>query len=466
MAFSAIRKAPLAVMLMLGCAPAHAGWFSSDPAPKVESKPAVQQPANNLEDSIRQAQMLRLAAQYPEAIKHLSQLMMLASDDGRVVSEYGKTLASMGRASDAVNFLTRAQQLLPNDWSNYSAIGVAYDQIGDQKNAQAAYEQALKLNPEEPSVLSNYALSRMLAKDPQNALKLAARAESANSTADPKLARNIAMIRAMAPEQTPVAANAAPVASVSNTAVQAAAAPASNGTVVMQPVPVDPQAGPVQKPAAPVSVAKTAPAGAPTVAAKATAAPASVAAATPTAPTVVKAAEAKPSAPVAPVATGAPRSLQPVAETAKPSVPSVTSLPLPPVKAAETAKTAPAATAVAPVKAAEAKPAPDKPATPVVAKIVAPAKTVEAKPATEVFKIAPGTAPVPVKPPAAAKTAEAPSASVSLTLSPAMTAVKPDANRTASAPKVLPTTGGTKSAEAKPKTKETIPGLRMSANAY
>src|SRR4051812_7975101 len=195
MAFSAIRKAPLAVMLMLSCAPAHAGWFSSDPATKAESKPAVQQPATNLEDSIRQAQMLRLAGQYPEAIKHLSQLMMLASDDSRVISEYGKTLTSMGRASDAVNFLTRAQQLQPNDWTIYSALGVAYDQVGDQNSAKNVYETALKLKPEEPSVLNNYALSRMLAKDPEAARKLAARAEGANSIADSKIARNVAMIR-------------------------------------------------------------------------------------------------------------------------------------------------------------------------------------------------------------------------------------------------------------------------------
>src|SRR5215831_6844148 len=118
MAFSAIRKAPLAIFLMLGCAPAHAGWFSSDSKPaKAEDKPAAEQPASNLEDSIRQAQMLRLAGQYPDAIKHLSQLMMVASDDARVVSEYGKTLASMGRASDAVNFLTRAEQLQSGDWT-------------------------------------------------------------------------------------------------------------------------------------------------------------------------------------------------------------------------------------------------------------------------------------------------------------------------------------------------------------
>ena len=110
--------------------------------------------------------MLRLAGNYSEAINHLSQLMLVAADDPRVVSEYGKTLVAMGRADEAEKFLTRAQQLQPNDWTIYSALGVAYDQIGNQKEAQANYERALALKPGEPSVLSNYALSRMLAKDP------------------------------------------------------------------------------------------------------------------------------------------------------------------------------------------------------------------------------------------------------------------------------------------------------------
>ena len=122
-----------------------------------------------------------------EAIRHLSQLMMVASDDPRVVSEYGKTLASMGRAQEAVNFLTRAQELKPGDWSVYSALGVAYDELGNQKDAGAAYERALVLKPGEPSVLSNYALSRMLANDPDGARKLMVRALAAGGNADPAL---------------------------------------------------------------------------------------------------------------------------------------------------------------------------------------------------------------------------------------------------------------------------------------
>lgn len=202
---------PPLLVLLLGTAfagSAQAGWFDFGAKPKAEpvkqtdTKPVPAAPAETLEESIRQAEMLRLAGNYPEAVKHLSQLMMVASDDPRVVAEYGKTLAAMGRASDAVNFLTRAQQLQPNDWTVYSALGVAYDQVGNQREAQGAYEHALAIKPGEPSVLSNYAFSRLLAKDADMARNLAGRAEIANaSTHDQKIARNIAMIRSMVPEK-------------------------------------------------------------------------------------------------------------------------------------------------------------------------------------------------------------------------------------------------------------------------
>jgi len=195
---------------------------------------AVVQPAETLDGSIRQAQLLRVDGNYSEAIRHLSQLMMVASDDHRVISEYGKTLAAMGRAQESVNFLTRAQQLQPGDWTIYSALGVAYDQIGNQQDAQKAYEQALTLKPGEPSVLSNYALSRMLANDPEGARQLVARAELAGGASDAKIARNIAMIR----ETAPAAADSAVTTPAPRTAVAAAplrAAPARSTTARTAP---------------------------------------------------------------------------------------------------------------------------------------------------------------------------------------------------------------------------------------
>ena len=205
---------------------------------------------------MRQARQQRLAGHYDEAIQILSQVMLVASDDPRVIGEYGKTLAEKGRAQEAVQFLTRATELQPNDWSYYSALGVAYDQVGDQASARMAYEHALQLKPGEPSTLNNYALSRMLANDPAMARELIARAQAAGGASDPKIARNIALVNNLAPPAPKAAADAAPaehapvsaplpVSSQSLPPAQnsSASAPA-NSQVVMQPVPSDPQAGP------------------------------------------------------------------------------------------------------------------------------------------------------------------------------------------------------------------------------
>ena len=299
--------APPLIAFLLGCSAlsnvAQAGWFDAQSKP---SAPVVQKddktkplPAVTLDDSIREAQMLRLAGNYQEALNHLSQLMLVAADDAHVIAEYGKTLVSMGRSDEAEKFLTRAQELQPDDWTIYSALGVAYDEIGNQRQAQVNYEHALALKPGESSVLNNYALSRMLAQDPAMARKLADRAELANASAkDEKIARNIAMIRSVAPTASEGVAvnNPAPgtivppvAAAVTHPAVTAAALPpvkvtppvmpvtkaaaAASATVskpvvaalaapvqpqkaqtanlvpsgvVMQPVPVDPLAGPVK----------------------------------------------------------------------------------------------------------------------------------------------------------------------------------------------------------------------------
>jgi Flp pilus assembly protein TadD len=255
----------------------------------------------DLEDGVRQAQLMRLAGHYDQAIQILSQLMLVASDDSRVVAEYGKTLAEKGRAQDAVEFLNRAIELSGNDWTLYSALGVSYDQLGNQTAARAAYEHALALHPEEASVLNNYALSRMLAGDPEGAKILIGRSEAAGGGSNAKIAANVAMLNKLAPlakapdsnvaqialakAQAETMANAAPrlpaqnnapAGAMPNTVPGAQAMPRQitpmgppqmgqaapqrayamanpmpqtyaqqNGGVVMQAVPLDPHAGPV-----------------------------------------------------------------------------------------------------------------------------------------------------------------------------------------------------------------------------
>jgi Flp pilus assembly protein TadD len=216
----------------------------------------------DVDSGVSQAQQARLAGRYDDAIHTLSQLMLLASDDPRVVGEYGKALVEKGRAREAVQFLTRATELQPRDWTLYSALGVAYDEAGDQISAGRAYDHALALKPGEPAILNNYALSRMLASDPAMARQLIASAASAGGASDPKIAHNIALVNSLALQPAPVPA---PVAQAAPTAkapavdvasraptpiVTPAALPAvpavSNPQVVMQAVPADPLAGPVK----------------------------------------------------------------------------------------------------------------------------------------------------------------------------------------------------------------------------
>jgi Flp pilus assembly protein TadD len=236
---------------------------------------------------IHQAQAMRVKGDLDGELRVISQLMLAQPDDARVVGEYGKLLVQQGRSNDAVQFLNRAVELAPSDWTYYSALGVAYDQLTDPANAKLAYERALALKPGEAAILNNYGMSRMLAGDAAGARALMMQAKASGST-DPKIESNLALLESTAPVKpapAPVTASIAPAAApvsalkpivishavahaVSHvptpvvtkpiapvtTATVAAASTASaaptrivhNGVpIVMQAVPVDPQAGPV-----------------------------------------------------------------------------------------------------------------------------------------------------------------------------------------------------------------------------
>ena len=254
----------LPVLLLCGVALAGCAAMDGD-APRTalaDSAPKAAAPIPaDLDSGVRQADLMRLEGRYDDAIHLLAQLMLVAPDDARVVGEYGKALAQKGRAQEAVDFLSRATALSAADWTLYSALGVAYDELGRQDDARTAYARALALKPGEPSVLNNYALSRMMANDPAGARSLIAEAARNGGAADPKIARNIAMLEklAPAPQEAVAAAKPAPQpvppVKTAPVAEAALAAPrpitslpqkAASG-VVMEKVPADPLAGPVDR---------------------------------------------------------------------------------------------------------------------------------------------------------------------------------------------------------------------------
>jgi len=213
----------------------------------------------SLDASIRDAQVKRTQQDYAGAVRVLSQLMLVAPDDARVVGEYGKVLVQQGRPREAVDFLTRAVQLQPGDWTLYSALGIAYDQINDFADARTAYDRALAIRPGEAVVFNNYAMSRMLAGDPSQARRLIGEAAAASS--DERIARNVKLINsvpatavatAAAPHPAPTAAPTkgtlpVNVAQHPPRALTAPSVASSTPRVMMQAVPADPQAGSITR---------------------------------------------------------------------------------------------------------------------------------------------------------------------------------------------------------------------------
>ena len=140
---------------------------------------------SDLNSALAKAQISRRVGDFAEATKILSQLVLFAPDDPRVLGEYGKTLTAQGKSDDALAFLERAIQIQQNDWSLYSALGIAHDQKGEYKQAQTAYAFALQMKPGETAVLNNAALSYMQAGDLDTAEQMIQQA-SATTTAEDK----------------------------------------------------------------------------------------------------------------------------------------------------------------------------------------------------------------------------------------------------------------------------------------
>jgi Flp pilus assembly protein TadD len=254
-----VRTASIVVCAVwaAGCG-GPAATDSSLTGPTAKASTAADTPTT-LAGEVASAHALRVKGDYPGAAKAFGQLMLAAPDDPAVVAEYGKTLVQQERSKDALAFLQRAEELQANDWTVYSAMGVAYDQLDDHAHARLAYEQALHLKPGAYSVLNNYAVSRMLAGDLEGARRLFAQT---SPSSDPKIAANLAVLATMSKRSAVAVASTTlpaahpapqhmaaikPQAGVSHTTgtADASGAPRVLAGVVMEKAPVDPQAGTV-----------------------------------------------------------------------------------------------------------------------------------------------------------------------------------------------------------------------------
>src|SRR6185437_2090418 len=143
--------------------------------------------------AIRYAQALRAIGQRAQAAAVLEQAAIASPGDRAVLGAYGRALADNGNFQQALDVLDRAHTQDSPDWRILSVQGAVLDQMGRHDDAQRHYASALRLVPNEPSVLSNLGLSYALSKKlPQAEATL--RRAAAQAGAEPKVRQNLALV--------------------------------------------------------------------------------------------------------------------------------------------------------------------------------------------------------------------------------------------------------------------------------
>ena len=143
--------------------------------------------------AIRYAQALRAIGQRAQATAVLEQATISNPHDQPLLGAYGRALADNGNFDQALEVLNRAHSPDRPDWRILSVQGAVLDQLGRHAEAQRYYASALRLVPDEPSVLSNLGLSHALSKNLPQA-EIALRRAAQQKPADPKIRQNLALV--------------------------------------------------------------------------------------------------------------------------------------------------------------------------------------------------------------------------------------------------------------------------------
>lgn len=143
--------------------------------------------------AIRYAQALRAIGQRSQAAAVLETAAIHNPNDKALLGAYGRALADAGNFKQALDVLERAHSPDQPDWRILSVQGAVMDQMGRHADAQRYYASALKIAPDEPSVMSNLGLSYALSKDLKRAEETLRRA-SAKGAVDKRVRQNLALV--------------------------------------------------------------------------------------------------------------------------------------------------------------------------------------------------------------------------------------------------------------------------------
>ncbi|MFB2552599.1 tetratricopeptide repeat protein [Ensifer soli] len=138
------------------------------------------------------ANILRMTGRNEQALAVMQQVAINSPNDREVLAAYGKAQAAAGQLEQALSTIARAQTPDRPDWRLKSAEGAILDQLGRSSEARARYRDALDIQPNEPSVLSNIGMSYLLAKDLKTA-ETYLRSAAEQPRADSSVRQNLAL---------------------------------------------------------------------------------------------------------------------------------------------------------------------------------------------------------------------------------------------------------------------------------
>lgn len=147
----------------------------------------------NAEAALRYGQALRASGQRSQAVAVFEQATLNIPGNKALLAGYGRALADTGSFQRAFDVLSSAHSPANPDWRILSVQGAVLDQMGRHDEARGYYASALKIRPEEPSVLSNLGLSYMLSKDLPKAEATLRRAYSGGNV-DPRVRQNLGLV--------------------------------------------------------------------------------------------------------------------------------------------------------------------------------------------------------------------------------------------------------------------------------
>jgi len=138
-------------------------------------------------------QALRATGQRSQAVAVFEQATIAHPGNKALMAGYGRALADNGNFQQAFDVLSRSHSPDNPDWRILSVQGTALDQLGRHDEARRYYDSALKIVPEEPSVLSNLGLSYVLSKELPKAEEILRRAY-ASGKADARVRQNLGLV--------------------------------------------------------------------------------------------------------------------------------------------------------------------------------------------------------------------------------------------------------------------------------